>query len=121
MAVVDVGLQRLMSGPFGRILVGYAPTEQGADARALGVDLARVCSADLLLVSVVAGVWIEHLGREIGPSLVHSGGRDRAASALKEAAGTLTGLRGIGQVDRRLEVSSSPSRGASRHSGGRAR
>jgi len=110
-AVVDVALPRLMSGPFGRILVGYVPTEQGADARALGVDLARVCSADLLLVSVVAGVWIERLGREIGPPLVHSGGRDRAASALKEAAGTLTGLRGIGQVDRRLEVSSSPSRG----------
>jgi len=100
-----------MSGPFGRILVGYVPTEQGADARALGVDLARVCRADLLLVSVVAGLWIEHVGHEIGPPLVHSGGRDRAASALKEAAGALAGLPGIGQVDRRLEVSSSPSRG----------
>jgi hypothetical protein len=25
--------------PFARILVGYIPTEQGADARAVGVDL----------------------------------------------------------------------------------
>ena len=43
--------------PFARILVGYVPTEQGTDARALCVDLAAACSADLLLVSVVAAVW----------------------------------------------------------------
>ena len=69
-------------------------------------------NSHLLLVSVVAGVWIERVGREIGPPLVHSGGRDRAASALKEAAGTAAaGLPGAGQVDRRLEVSSWPARG----------
>jgi hypothetical protein len=49
---------------FARILVGYVPTEQGADARALGIDLARLCGADLLLVSVVAAVWIEHVGEQ---------------------------------------------------------
>jgi hypothetical protein len=75
--------------PFDRILVGYVPTEQGADAGALGVDLATLCGADLLLVSVVRGLWIEHAGEQIGPPLVHSGGRDRAAAALKEAAAEL--------------------------------
>ena len=100
-----------MSGPFGRILVGYVPTEQGADAEGLGVDLALACSADLLLVSVIAGLRIERVGEPIGPSLVHRGGRDRAASALKEAVGELAGMRGLGHVERRLEVSSSPSRG----------
>ena len=100
-----------MSGPFGRILVGYVPTEQGADAQALGVDLALACGAELVLVSVVSGLWIEHAGQPIGPSLVHSGGRDRAASALKEAASELAGRRGLGHVEPRLEVSSSPSRG----------
>ena len=77
--------------PFARILVGYVPTEQGADARALGVDLAAACGADLLLVSVVSAVWIEHIGEQTGPAVVHSGGRERAASALMEAAGELTG------------------------------
>jgi len=101
----------MTSGPFGHILVGYLPTEQGADARALGVDLALVCDADLLLVSVVSGLWIEQAGQPIGPPLVHSGGRDRAASALKEAAAQLAGTPGIGQVERRLEVSSSAARG----------
>jgi nucleotide-binding universal stress UspA family protein len=101
----------MTSGPFGHILVGYVPTEHGADARALGVDLALVCDADLLLVSVVSGLWIEHAGEPIGPPLVHSGGRDRAASALKEAAAQLAGTPGLGQVARRLEVSSSAARG----------
>jgi nucleotide-binding universal stress UspA family protein len=100
-----------MSGPFGRILVGYVPTEQGADAEGLGVDLALASSADLLLVSVISGLLIERVGEAIGPSLVHRGGRDRAASALKEAASELAGTRGLGHVDRRVEVSSSPSRG----------
>jgi nucleotide-binding universal stress UspA family protein len=100
-----------MPGPFARILVGYVPTEQGADARALATDLALSCGAELVLVSVVSGLWIEHVGQPIGPPLVHSGGRDRAASALKEAAGELVGMPGIGRVDRRLEVSGSPARG----------
>jgi len=97
--------------PFARILVGYVPTEQGADARALGVDLAAACSADLLLVSVVAAVWIEHIGEQTGPAVVHSGGRERAASALKEAAAELVGRPGMSHVERRLEASSSPARG----------
>jgi len=33
--------------PFARILVGYEPTEQGGDARALGVDLASACGSEL--------------------------------------------------------------------------
>jgi nucleotide-binding universal stress UspA family protein len=97
--------------PFDRILVGYVATEQGADARALGVDLAALCGADLLLVSVVRGLWIEHVGEQIGPPLVHSGGRDRASAALNEAAAELAVPSGRGQVERRLEVSSSAARG----------
>jgi nucleotide-binding universal stress UspA family protein len=97
--------------PFARILVGYVPTEQGADARALGVDLASACGADLLLVSVVAAVWIEHIGEQTGPAVVHSGARERAASALKEAAGELAGVPEMHHVERRLEASSSPARG----------
>jgi nucleotide-binding universal stress UspA family protein len=99
------------SAPFARILVGYVPTEQGADARALGVDLAAACGADLLLVSVVAAVWIEHIGEQTGPAVVHSGARERAGSALKEAAGELAGRAGLAHVERRLEASSSPARG----------
>ena len=97
--------------PFSRILVGYLPTEQGADARALGVDLATVCGADLLLVSVVAAVWLEHLGEQTGPAVVHSGARERAGSAQKEAANELAETPGIGRVQRRLEASSSSPRG----------
>jgi len=97
--------------PFARILVAYVPSEQGADARALGIDLAAACGADLLLVSVVAAVWIEHIGEQTGPAVVHGGARERAASALKEAAGELAGMPGIGHVERRLEASSSPARG----------
>ena len=59
---------------------------QGTDARALGGDRALACSAKRLLVSVVAARWVEHVGERIAPHLVHSGGRDRTASALKEAA-----------------------------------
>jgi hypothetical protein len=87
------------------------PTEQGADARALGGDPALECSAERLLVSVVAARWIEHVGQRIGPPLVHSGGRDRAASALKEAARRAVRNSGMGHVERRLEASTSPSRG----------
>lgn len=67
--------------------------------------------SDLLLVSVVAAVWIEHIGKLTGPALVHGGERERAASALKEAAADLAGVAGIGHVERRLEASSSPARG----------
>jgi nucleotide-binding universal stress UspA family protein len=97
--------------PFARVLVGYVPTEQGADARALGVDLAAACESDLVLVGVVAAVWIEHLGEQTGPAVVHSGQRERAMSALKEAALELADHAGIGHLERRLEASSSPARG----------
>jgi nucleotide-binding universal stress UspA family protein len=100
-----------MPAPFDRILVGYVPTEQGADAGALGVDLAAASGAELLLVSIVGGLWIEHAGEQIGSPLVHSGSRDRAASALKEAAAQLAAEPGIAQVEGRLEASSSAARG----------
>ena len=101
----------MTTDPFTRVLVGYVPTEQGADARALGVDLAAAWGADLLLASVVAAVWIEHIGEQTGLAVVHSGERERAASALKEAAAELASVGGIGHVERRLEASSSPARG----------
>ena len=97
--------------PFSRILVGYVPTEQGADARALGVDLGAACGADLLLTTIVEAVWIEHVGDQTGPAVIHSGQRERAASALKEAAAELLDAAGIGHVERRLEASSSTARG----------
>ena len=36
--------------PFARILIGYPPTEQGGDARALGVDLASACGSELQML-----------------------------------------------------------------------
>jgi nucleotide-binding universal stress UspA family protein len=97
--------------PFARILVGYLATEQGADARALGVDLAVLCGAELLLVTVVPAVWLEHPGEQTGLAVVHSGTRERAALALKEAAAELAEVPGPGGVERRLEASRSPARG----------
>ena len=98
-------------GPFTHILAGYVATEQGADARALAVDVATACGAELMLVSVVTAVWIENIGEQTGPAVVHGGQRERAASALKEAAAELAGVPEMGHVERRLEASSSPSRG----------
>jgi nucleotide-binding universal stress UspA family protein len=43
--------------------------------------------------------------------VVHSGARERAGSALKEAADELAGMAGMRHVERRLEASSSPARG----------
>jgi len=96
---------------FARILVGYIATEQGADARGLGVDVAAACGSDLMLVSVVPAVWIENVGEQTGPAMVHSGARDRTASALKEASTELADVPGLGTVERRLEASSSAARG----------
>ncbi len=101
----------MAANPFARVLVGYVPSEQGADARALGVDLAAACDADVLLVSVVTAVWIEHIGQQTGPAMIHSGQRERAASALKEAADELAAIPELGRAERRLEASSSPARG----------
>jgi nucleotide-binding universal stress UspA family protein len=97
--------------PFARVVVGYLATEQGADARALGVDLAVLCGADLLLVTVVSAVWLEHPGEQTGLAVVHGGTRERAALALKEAAAELADVPGLGGVERRLEASRSAARG----------
>ena len=97
--------------PFSRVLVGYVPTEQGADARALGVELASACDAELLLTSIVSAVWLEHIGLQTGPAVVRSGDRDRAALALEEATAGLVGRPGLPRVQRRLEASSSTARG----------
>jgi nucleotide-binding universal stress UspA family protein len=97
--------------PFTRIVVGYPPTEQGAYARALGVDLATACDSDLLLASVVPAVWIEQIAAQTGPAVVYSGQRERAASALRKAAEALAATPGIGHVERRLGASSSAARG----------
>lgn len=99
------------AAPFKRILIGYLPTPQGADARALGVDLAAACGADLLLASVVSAVWIENIGEQTGPAVIHSGERDRASSALTEEAEKLAEAPGVGHFERRLEASRSPARG----------
>ena len=91
--------------------MGSLATEQGADARALGVDFAAACGAGVLLVSVVTAVWIEHLGEQTGSAVVHGGERERAGSALAEAAAELAGVAGVGSVGRRLVVSRSAARG----------
>lgn len=104
-------MRSVSAGPFARILVGYVPTEQGADARALGVELAAACGAEVLLVSVLTAVWVEAVGENRDPAVVAGGERDRAASALEQAAAELAGAPGIGGVQRRLEASSSPARG----------
>jgi hypothetical protein len=98
-------------GPFARIVVGYVPTAQGVDARTLGVDLAAVCGAELLLVSVVGAVWLEHVGEQRGSVVVDGSERERAASALEQAAAELEGVSGVGAVKRRLQPSGSPARG----------
>ena len=101
----------MKSGPFARILVGYVPTEQGADARALGVDLAAACGAELLLVSVIRAVWVEHVGEQRGRVVVDASDRERAKSALAQAAAELGEVSGVGGVEQRLQGSSSPARG----------
>ena len=101
----------MAAAPFARVLVGYLPTEQGADARALGVDVATACGAELVLVSVVPAVWLEQVGQEAGRVVIHSGQQERAASALKEAADELALVPGMGDVERRLEPATSPARG----------
>jgi nucleotide-binding universal stress UspA family protein len=98
-------------GPYTRILVGYLATEQGADARSLGIELAAACDADLLLASIVSAVWIENIGEQTGPAVIHDGERERAAGALKEAAAELAEVPGLRHVERRLEASSSAPRG----------
>ena len=63
------------SSPFARILVGYVASEQGADAQALGAELATASGGDVTLVNVVSAFWIEHVGEQTGPALIHSGQR----------------------------------------------
>jgi nucleotide-binding universal stress UspA family protein len=99
------------TGPFTRIVVGYVTTEQGEDARALGVALAVACGAELLLVSVLDTLWVERVGEQSGRVVVDGGERERAASALARAAAALAGVSGSGRIERRLQASSSPARG----------
>lgn len=81
--------------PFARILVGYLPTVQGADACRLGADLAAVCGSELSLASVV----------------IDDGECERAASALKEAVAAIARVAGARGVARRIIASTSPARG----------
>jgi nucleotide-binding universal stress UspA family protein len=99
------------TAPLHRVLVGYIPTGPGADAQAFGADLAGACDAQLLLASVVSAVRIENLGAHTGPAVVHGGERDRAASALAEAAAELEDRSGLGPVEHRLEAAHSAARG----------
>jgi nucleotide-binding universal stress UspA family protein len=62
-------------------------------------------------VSIFAAASIEHLGEQTGPAVVHSGERELAASALKDATAELAGVPGIGHVKWWLVASSSPARG----------
>ena len=101
----------MASGPFARIVVGYVTSEQGEDARALGVALAVACGAELLLVSVLDTVWVERVGEQSGRVVVDGGERERAASALARAAAALADVSGSGRIERRLQASSSPARG----------
>ena len=101
----------MASGPFTRIVVGYVTSEQGEDARALGVALAVACGAELLLVSVLDTVWVERVGEQSGRVVVAGGERERAASALARAAAALADVSGSGRIERRLQASSSPARG----------
>jgi hypothetical protein len=79
-------LLREAAGSFHPILVGHVPTEQRADAQALSADLAGgVCGADLLLVSAVAMLWVEHAGDADGSAVCGGAERDRAAAALERA------------------------------------
>ena len=94
-----------------RILVGYRDDERGADAVALGVDLARLSGADLVLGTIVSAVWVEHLGERSGTAVIHGGAREETAAALEAAADELAGAPGLGRVERRLEASSSPAYG----------
>ena len=90
-----------------RILVGYLENEHGADARALGVDVARLTGGDLMLATVVLAFWIERFGDRSGVPIVHSGARERAAAALEAAVTELVSTPGLRHIERRLEVSSS--------------
>lgn len=89
------GPQAAPCGPFARILAGYLPTVQGADACRLGADLADLCGAQLSLVSVV----------------MHDGERERAASSLTEAAAGIARVAANGCVERRVMTASSAARG----------
>ena len=96
---------------FERILIGYLDNEHGADACALGGDLARLTGGDLVLATVVLAFWIERFGDRSGIPVVHSGARERAAGALEAAAANLASMPDLHRIERRLEVSSSAAYG----------
>ena len=101
------GIRSDFARVYNQILVGYLDNEHGADARALGVELARLTGGDLVLATVVLAFWIERFGDRSGVPVVHSGARERAAAALEAAVTDLAGMPALHRIERRLEVSSS--------------
>lgn len=97
--------------PFARILVGSVPTEQSADARALTVQLAAPCDAEVVLVSVIQALWLDPVGGQIERAVMRRGEREHAAEALNRAAKAISQAPGSHRVEQRLAVSSSPARG----------
>lgn len=97
--------------PFARIVVGFVATEQGADARALAVQLAALCDAQLLLVSVIEPRRHDRSGEHPGPAVVQHDEHEHTAAALQHAAEQISRALGGARVEQRLEVSSSPARG----------
>lgn len=103
--------RHLAPGPFGRILIGSVESEEGADARALGVELAALCHANVVLVDVIEAIWLERIGEPTGTAAVGHAERERAVTALERAADQASHALDRHRVDLRLEVSSSPTRG----------
>lgn len=99
------------TGPFARILIGSVASEEGADARALGVELAVLCDAKVVLVSVIEAIGLDHIGGVPETAVVDREEHDRAAAALEHAADEVSQALDANRVDRRLEVSSTPARG----------
>ena len=101
----------MTSGPFARILVGDLGSDQGADASVLAGDLAALCGAELLLMSVVVASGIERLHEQTGAAVVDGVERERAPVASSAAASDLVDAGGLEHVEARLGVSSSSARG----------
>jgi nucleotide-binding universal stress UspA family protein len=103
--------EAVTAAPFARILVGSIPTDQGAAARALALELARLCDAHLQLVSVMEARWLDHLGEQTGPAAIHHDEQVAVFVALKQATEQLSRAIGADRIQQRLEVSSSAARG----------
>jgi nucleotide-binding universal stress UspA family protein len=77
----------------------------------LGVELAAACAAELLLVTVLETVWVEHLGERPARAVIDGGERERAAAALAQATAEVANAPGVERVQWRLRASSSAARG----------